>query len=488
VPAPGCQSHAECFDILGQAAVCRAFDKTCVPLFTEHCLEANMADGALKSIKDDAGTIVLGALVPFTSESQTKGRAIFNSTSVAVREIANAKNGIPSQTAGGRSRPLVFVPCDQIGNETAAVAHLVDTLRVPAIIGPQSSGVLKRIQGTTITAHTLLISPSATASDIATLKDNNLVWRTAPPDTLQAKAIASVIATKLEGEVRTAVKAAPTDKLKLAVLHKSDSYGTGLETDLRASVTLNGEPLSSTNPSYKPYDYGDPSVDPEGLAAGLPAKAAAVAAQAPHIVIIAGSVEAATKVLPEVEKAWTEPSYRPRYVLTDGVQTAELVQQATAGKPELAARIIGTAPGTQSPQFFDFRTRYTSRFPDPSVTPDVFGTAGAYDATYMLVYSIFAAGEQPLTGELIATGFGRLVDGEAMQLGSEDSKNKAFDVLAGGANININGASGPLDFNVATGDAPSDIQVWCVSSTNTIANTGAFLDAAGTIQGTFKCP
>jgi ABC-type branched-subunit amino acid transport system substrate-binding protein len=487
VAAPGCTSHAECFDKLGVPGICRAFDRTCAPLFSAECKEADMDDRSLKAIKDDAGTIVLGVLAPLTSDQASTGRAIFNASLVAVDEITNAKNGIPSPTAGGRSRPLAFVPCDQINDEAAATDHLANTLKVPAIIGPQFSGTLKRIYGTTLAAHTLLFSPSATASDIAGLSDNNLVWRTAPPDVLQAKAIAGLIATRVEPQVRAELTDGATAQLKLAVMHKSDSYGTGLETDIRGVVQINGVALSSTNPNYQPFNYGDPDSDGAGLDARIDASVASVVTQAPHIVIIVGTVEAATKVLPKLEAAWKEPAYRPRYIVTDGVQAPELVTAAPGGS-ELAKRILGTVPGTQSTQYADFLQRYRSDSRFSTSSPDVFGTAGGYDATYMLAYSILAAGDQPLTGEILAQGFGKLVSGDPIDLGSADSLNKAFDIINQGGSININGASGPLDFDLKTGDATSDIQIWCISSQSKIINTGEFLGASGSLAGTFSCP
>lgn len=431
---------------------------------------------------------MLGVLAPLTSDQASTGRAIFNASLVAVGEITNAKNGIPSPVAGGRSRPLAFVPCDQINDEAAATDHLVNTLKVPAIIGPQFSGTLKRIAGTTTSGHTLLFSPSATASDIGALNDNGLVWRTAPPDSLQAKAIAGLVATRVEPQVRTDLgDTGATAQLKLAVLHKSDSYGTGLEGDIRNVVQINGAALSSTNPNYQPFNYGDPDTDGAGLDARIDASVASVAAQAPHIVIIIGTVEVATKVLPKLEAAWKEPSYKPRYIVTDGVQTPELLTAAPGGS-DLAKRLLGTVPGTQSKQYADFLQRYRSDSRFTTTSPDVFGTAGAYDATYMLAYSILAAGDQPLTGELLAQGFGKLVSGDPIDLGSGDSLNKAFDVVGSGGSININGASGPLDFDLKTGDCTSDIQIWCIASTNKIVNTGEFLGASGALSGTFSCP
>ena len=40
--------------------------------------------------------------------------------------------------------------------------------------------------------------------------------------------------------------------------------------------------------------------------------------------------------------------------------------------------------------------------------------------------------------------------------------NGAFKEIAAGGPLDFEGASGPLDFDITTGEALSDLQVWCL--------------------------
>jgi branched-chain amino acid transport system substrate-binding protein len=69
----------------------------------------------------------------------------------------------------------------------------------------------------------------------------------------------------------------------------------------------------------------------------------------------------------------------------------------------------------------------------------------------------------------------------------------AIQTLGSGSKIDIDGASGPLNFDLNLHEAVSDIDVWCVSkdgSQNPIfISSGQSYDAsAGKIGGTFSCP
>jgi branched-chain amino acid transport system substrate-binding protein len=112
----------------------------------------------------------------------------------------------------------------------------------------------------------------------------------------------------------------------------------------------------------------------------------------------------------------------------------------------------------------------------------VFGGAGAYDATYLLAYSAVSLGSAPLTGAALAGGLKKMVPpGTKVDVG-EENINSTFTVLQAGNNIDFNGASGPLDFDVKTGEAPSDIQIWCLpkdanGAAASAKSSGAFFNA-----------
>lgn len=62
--------------------------------------------------------------------------------------------------------------------------------------------------------------------------------------------------------------------------------------------------------------------------------------------------------------------------------------------------------------------------------------------------------------------------------------NKGFGAMLG-AGIDYDGASGPLDFELATGDAPAEVQAWCVAGTRAFARAGRVRE--GELIGELEC-
>src|SRR3546814_11908182 len=77
----------------------------------------------------------------------------------------------------------------QVG--TDAAAKVVNVEQVVAMVGPFCSGeTLAAANTVNIPAGVVMISPSATSPELTTLKDNDLVFRTAPSDSFQGQALA----------------------------------------------------------------------------------------------------------------------------------------------------------------------------------------------------------------------------------------------------------------------------------------------------------
>lgn len=271
-------------------------------------------------------------------------------------------------------------------------------------------------------------------------------------------------------------------------MHKGDAYGLGLATSLEQKLVFNGKPATDNGSYYDRIDYGDP--DPPGTAdyAGAVQR---VLGMNPHIVIELGTNEGVTEVLGPIEGQWPQLGYFPRYLLSDGGEIEELWNWV--GKDDgLRRRILGTVPGSNSAQYTAFRQQYLSKF-GQSPSPDVFGTAGSYDALYLLAYAAVAAGDQPLTGTTLAEGLARLIPpGNSLDVGG-GQMNQAFSLLQSDENADFNGASGPLNFDVGTGEAPSDIQIWCVpmdasGKAGPAQGAGMFYDATtGYLLGKLAC-
>ena len=97
---------------------------------------------------------------------------------------------------------------------------------VNVIIGAASSGVSQTVIDTVTGAGVMQISPANTSDNFTTYDDNGLYFRTAPPDVLQARALADLI---LEDGNNT-----------VGILALNDPYGTGLAENTRNNLLDGG--------------------------------------------------------------------------------------------------------------------------------------------------------------------------------------------------------------------------------------------------------
>lgn len=475
-----CSTNKDCSEQSGDLnQICRKSDHTCISLTSQDCTQV------LGSVQDD-NTILLGLMAPLVGDYATTGLPILAGAALARSEFETRANGLPGGS-GGKRRPLAIVACHDLDDPIRTAEHLIQTVGVPAIIGPAFSGVtIKVATEEAIPNNILLISASATSPEITKLEDNNLVWRTVPSDAIQAIPLAS-LAGSLEAKIREELKLGKMEKIKVAMTVKGDAYGAGLADAVLQKLQINGASIGdpSNNESFLRADYpDDANYDYTSLLNN-------VVNFHPHIVISLGTNEAIQKIVTGVEKNWPDtgtPPPRPRYLLPDGGEVSELLD-LIGQDDNLRARIIGTVPGKKGPLYNNFRIRFKAANQDAD--PGAFAENG-YDAFYLLSYAITATTGEPVDGPTIAKGFSKLVP-EGIQIDADPNKiNDAFTALKGGGNINFNGASGPLDFDLTTGDAPADIDIWCVTrdSKNTpiFKSSGQYYDAAkGLLVGTPSC-
>jgi branched-chain amino acid transport system substrate-binding protein len=375
----------------------------------------------------------------------------------------------------------VLVECDDSADPTVAqrsATHLVTDIGVPAILGPDSSGLCTAvINNVTIPSKVMLISPAATSATLTGI--SQYFWRTSPSDNIQAVPLRLSV-----GEIATA---ANLTTIKLAILYKNDSYGSGLFTAVTSSLSINGSPVGDPKNAgnFKPVQYAQDGSD-------LPSAVAQVVAFQPNIVALFGTNEVVSSGLDTIEQTWpggTTPPPRPYYLISDGGEVQELLDEITKSAG-VRTRVRGTVPGTNNSLFQAFNLKYSGKY---GSFPNVFGQAGSYDSIYLLAYAIASLGSgTTVDGTGISNGMTKMVGGTAIDVGVGQMQT-AVNGLMGGSAIDINGASGPLDFDIKAHEAPSDIDVWCV----TIDGQGnpQFQDSqrsydskTGQMVGTYKCP
>lgn len=490
---PDCSTNQECIN-KDPNTICRKSDFTCVPVRT---LECTTVDGDLS--RDDA--FMFGSVLPLTGPDEIFGKPVELAIQLALANIKNELTGIPTTTAGV-NRPLLYIGCDDksdLTDETQikAAQHLAEVLQVPAIIGEAFSGSTIAIaQEVTIKNGTLLISPAATSDTITTLIDEDLVWRTSPPDTLQAAAL-KLYVPEVEVKVRAdydALMIPINTPVKVGLIHNTDSYGKGLAdtvlSDMPTSLLVNGKPITDptnmANFSRRQYEEMDTN-EQQAIATDM------ATIFHPQIIMMFGFSEAIS-ILTAIESQWNGGAPRPRYVLPDGLLVGEL-SAAVGNDSDLRKRISGTIPGTINPQFTTFVGDYDFKWgADSKEFPaTTFGAAGGYDSVFLLAYATATLGANPETGKNLAAGLKKLSApmGPVINAGAKNIP-AGFSALRDTGGIDYNGASGPLNFDPKTGEAQSDIQIWCLPpgpngmGTGSGENSGLYYEAAsGKLAGSF---
>jgi ABC-type branched-subunit amino acid transport system substrate-binding protein len=481
------KTNKQCAEAAGEPAVYVAAANDCVKLKSVDCT-------VIEGSTDDENTVIFGALLAQSGSNAASGLARTNSARLAVRELNEATRstgGVPSPNTCAAGRPIALVACDD--NEDPAnnherkraARHLVDELRVAAILGGSTSGSTVDIAtNVTLPKKTLLFAPSSTAISItalagATVDGSRLVWRAAPSDVVQSKVLALQV-----GELEAIAKLANGGAaVKLAVVWKADAYGTGINDTLKTLGVINGKPFADPGNAGS---YLEQTYDPT-KAGQLDAATAAINVFKPNIVLLIGTAEAITGIMVPHETAGN----KPLYLLPDGPRKPELITAVT-GNEDLRKRIRGTIPGFVTPLADNFfYDRYKVAFPENNPTLS-YGMAGAYDAIYLFTYALATSSGQP-TGTDMAKGLARMAGASPRIDVGPASISQGIQAMVDGRTVNFNGASGPLDFDVATGEAPSDYSIFCVRFDD--MGVPYYFDSTGEtysaeqkkLVGTFKC-
>jgi ABC-type branched-subunit amino acid transport system substrate-binding protein len=491
-PVGECATTAECLANASKPNTYCSADKQCLPMTSDDCTSIVTPDG--KPITPDA--IILGLLAPLSGGSASDGTARVRAATLAYQEFIGRQVGIPTGP-GTKPRPVAMVACDQTVDAVRAATHLATHVGVPAIIGPGFSGTTVKVaMNVTIPSGVLLFTPSATTPDLTTMQDNGLVWRTSSSFTPESKAYADLLAQmENNADLRASLGLAAGAPIKVAVLAKGDSYGKGLADLLLTTLRFNGTDVSGNGTArFGRYDFPDLSANPNADVSG--AITGITTGLRPNIIMLIGTAEVLTKGLVSIENQWptgTDSPPRPYYVVSEGAKLAELISavgQSASTHPDqkLAKRVQVFGPRYNDTLYNQLQTRYKASFNEP--LPDVYGVTGSYDAFYLLAYAMLAtqSAASP-TGATIATGLARTVaPGLTISAGPSDLSKGAAE-LALGKNIDYDGVTGPLDFDVSTGECPGDYNLYCVQADGFHTTGQYYRSTAAELVGTYApCP
>jgi len=318
-----------------------------------------------------------------------------------------------------------------------AARKLIETDKVVAIIGSASSGVIVPVaESVTCPADILMISPGATAPYISTLpkdKGRDVLFRTAPSDTLQGVVLGRLAATMYS---------------TASIMYVNNPYGLGLARQFQTSFERRGG-LATMVPHGE--EVSESYVDE--LRNAFSRKYGTKPLLGGHLDVLG------IFSYPEHAKIYVKEAIDvfecKNFIFSDGSKSEELA--AIIG-PEKLEGMMGTSPGIAFGKSYDmFKTAFTQAYGELPRSPFI---ANAYDAASVIGLAAYAAKAKgmPLTSVAIRNQLRVVAKPPGTFIGPGEFK-KAFALLDSGTDINYEGASGTVDFD-ENGDVVTPIEIW----------------------------
>jgi hypothetical protein len=460
----------------------RASSRECVPLTNEFCPRmlptgGQNPDGSLGelwyNLLASEGSIVIGAMGSLGTSGSTNFTRNYD---LALTELENYAGGVRGTNA--TSPNVVAVLCNNSFTDQAemlaGVEHLVDNVRVPAIIAALHAEDLQDAFSQTrlseVNPDVLFVSPRSSDEAVESLPDDNLVWNILPAGDEVAKAYGPLL-TRTITYLRSSMRVPASEDIRVAVLHAPDQR---LLADINAALPgllfFNDKDFNTNRSDGNlaviqiVSSYQNPS-------APLTTQIDAVMDLAPHVIIELGANELFTTIIRNVEDRWAADAptdqARPFYLMSPyHFQAGGPLAQALAQHPmdPLNERMAGVNYASAPPEFKyvydDYFQRYIGMWPDEE---NPIGIDNYYDAPWYVIGALAATTGRTnrFTGIQLADGMFRLQSGTDYVV-NPDTVSTIVDTLADGESIELIGVMGRPTFD-ANGAREGAGSVWCVT-------------------------
>jgi branched-chain amino acid transport system substrate-binding protein len=440
-----CTDSAQCRDAFGFGSVCNP-SGMCEDAVPPTRCERTIPEDLFENLDEHRDLVVLGS-----TYERTESLGDVRSFELAIQQ-ANDNGGL----GGLDGEPDLLYGFVQCSNEVdsafddlteaettpSTALFLAETLGVPAILGPSYSSTTREAYQTVDAFGTLVISPSATnpaltAEDGANHSDADpgLLWRTAPPDDGQGKAIA----LDMVGRGITSV----------GIVFEAGDYGPGLANVVNESLP--------TNVSVELFEYAD--------GAARDAYVVTVGDRGFDEILFISSAKPDVRAFLSSAGALSEQYADQPLFLADAAYDLDVFDEVRGVAQDLFPNIRGSVPKTPSgPIYESFLSSYASTYSESAA--DSAYTAYAYDAAWLVLAGTAWARyreEDGITGFGIAKGLRRVSDGVSVPIrATEWTRMKS--TFADGGQFDAEGASGPLDFDPVTEEVAGPIDIWSLTA------------------------
>jgi branched-chain amino acid transport system substrate-binding protein len=463
VPCSPSRCAREHPDERGKPFACRPSDGACVPIASVDCTPAFDEGDAGDARIDDV--VWIGSMFPLTGpNAASMGRMHASGVELARKEIAGATRVLAGADAATHVPRIGLVSCDDAADPMRAAKHLVEDVGVPAIVGFGSGNMLVDVAGAELIPHRVVAVSSITQNPLITRIPQpadlpRMVWST----TYDAHQVAHAAATIIDGALLASARS--TTRVRVAIAHSGNQGALWFADELYRSLT--GDARAAGRPAGAYDELSLPTKEK------LHDVASGVAQSRPTVVVLVGDAEQTVSFADEVERSLAADATRPIYLLD--VCSLASFAPFFARRPDRLHRVFGICSPSNEIATERFVVRYNAEHTE-KVSP-AFNPANSYDAFYAATYAVFAMGGSTPTGPTIARGLAKLTPpGRHVDAGPLAIFD-GISALSSRSSIDLDGASGALDFDVATGEAPSDFVLVC-----------PHVDARGRLDGEVDAP
>ncbi|MCK0148535.1 ABC transporter substrate-binding protein [Marivita sp. S6314] len=343
--------------------------------------------------------IKMGVLLGYTGPIESLTPAMAAGAEMAMAEVTES-----GALLGGATVTSVRADstCVDSAAATAAAERLITSDGVSAIMGADCSGVTGAVLANVAVPNGMvMISPSATSPALSAAEDNGLFFRTAPSDARQGAVLAEVLVEK--------------GITSVAVTYTNNDYGKGFADAFQSSFEAAGGSVTLT----APHEDGK---------ADYSAEVGALASAGGDALVVLGYVDQGGAGV--IQGALDSGAF-DMFALGDGM-IGDALTEAFGSDID---GTIGTAPGSDNAG--------GATFAEMATAAGIDGTsvyAGeSYDAAALMLLAMAASGSSDPADyvgkiEMVANAPGEpIMPGELA---------KAIEILAGGGDVDYNGATG----------------------------------------------
>jgi branched-chain amino acid transport system substrate-binding protein len=458
----GCRSDTECYEAFGLGTTCNS-DGFCQTRRIHPRCETFPADFTDPDrAADYKGHVIFGSISPYEND-------LFEQFALSARlalQHVNDRDGIDG------ARGFALIMCDaapatadryddglttSTDASVALARYLVDVWSVPAIFGPARSSEAEQVFLEIRDEDVLVISASATSPTLYALDNTaptdaqpGLLWRTAPPDDLQTQAIAADMTGPGLG------RPSPVDQV--AVIYVNDAYGAALYDAFATAFEAGG----GRDAQAFPYSATDTGQTLAQVVAQV-----ATSATFDEVLFVSSTPEDFVSFLDIIADS---PTFDGKGIfLSEAAASSEVLAKAD---PRRFPQVRGSRPRpldrATDTVYETFLAEYQVAY-DMAIADQVF-TANSYDAAWMLAAgAVWAVRRENgnVTGTNIAKGLRKLSAGPPVivsRIGWSDLRSS----FEQGLSVNIQGASGALDYDPSTEETESPIQIWGIDGSKAI--------------------